>query len=42
MQIFNVNIPPGDTSLDHRHDRDIVTVSMTGGTEIRIQNTEQP
>jgi hypothetical protein len=38
MRIFDVNIPPGDTSLDHRHDRDIVTVSMTGGTETRIQN----
>ena len=42
MRIFDVNIPPGATSLDHRHDRDIVTVSMTGGTEIRIQNTGQP
>jgi hypothetical protein len=42
MRIFDVNIPPGDTSLDHRHDHDIVTVSMTGGTEIRIQNTGQP
>jgi len=42
MRIFDVNLPPGETSLDHRHDRDIVTVSMTGGTEIRIQNTGQP
>jgi len=42
MRIFDVNIPPGETSLDHRHDRDIVTVSMTGGTEIRTQNTGQP
>lgn len=42
MRIFDVNIPPGDQTLDHRHDRDIVTVSMAGGTEIRIQNTEQP
>ena len=42
MRIFDVNIPPGETSLDHRHDRDIVTVSMTGGTEIRTQNTAQP
>jgi hypothetical protein len=41
MRIFDVNIPPGDASLDHRHDRDIVTVSMTGGTETRIQNTGQ-
>jgi len=42
MRIFDVNLPPGETSLDHRHDRDIVTVSMTGGTEIRTQNTGQP
>ena len=42
MRILDVNIPPGDTSLDHRHDFDIVTVSMTGGTEIRVRNTGQP
>ena len=42
MRILNVNIPPGDTSLDHLHDRDIVTVSMTGGTETRVQNAGQP
>ena len=42
MRILDINIPPGDTTLDHRHDRDIVTVSMTGGTETRVQNTGQP
>jgi hypothetical protein len=41
MRILDVNIPPGDTSLDHLHDRDIVTVSMTGGTETRVQNAGQ-
>ena len=41
LRILDVNIPPGDTSLDHRHDRDIATVSMSGGTETRIQNTGQ-
>ena len=42
MRIIDVNIPPGDTTLDHLHDRDIVTVSMAGGTAIRIQNGDQP
>jgi hypothetical protein len=42
MRIFDVNIPPGDTTLDHGHDRDIVTVSMGGGAEIRIQSPGQP
>jgi quercetin dioxygenase-like cupin family protein len=41
MRIFDVNIPPGETSADHRHERDIVTVSMTG-TEIRVQDAGQP
>ena len=37
LRILDVNIPPGDKSLDHRHDLDIVTVSMTSGTNTRIQ-----
>ena len=36
LRILDVNIPPGDASLDHRHDLDIVTVSMTDGTTTRI------
>ena len=42
VRIIDVNIPPGDTSLDHRHDLDIVTVSMSGGTNTRIQTGNQP
>jgi hypothetical protein len=42
LRILDVNIPPGDTSLDHRHDADIVTVSMNAGTNTRLQNTGQP
>jgi len=42
LRILDVNVPPGDTSLDHRHDFDIVTVSMTGGTDTRLQSTGQP
>lgn len=37
LRILDVNIPPGDTSLDHRHDFDIVTVSMNDGPETRSQ-----
>src|SRR5688572_17573465 len=42
LRILDVNIPPGDTSLDHRHDLDIVTVSMTSGTNTRLQTGSQP
>ena len=42
LRILDVNIPPGDTSLDHRHDLDIVTVSMTTGTNTRISSGSQP
>ena len=42
LRIIDVNIPPGDKSLDHRHDLDIVTVSMTNGTTTRIQSGGQP
>jgi len=42
LRIIDVNIPPGDKSLDHRHDLDIVTVSMTAGTMVRIQTGGQP
>jgi hypothetical protein len=42
LRIIDVNIPPGDKSLDHRHDLDIVTVSMTDGTPTRVQSSGQP
>lgn len=42
LRILDVNIPPGESSLDHRHDLDIVTVSMTSGTSTRIQSGSQP
>jgi hypothetical protein len=42
LRILDVNIPPGDKSLDHRHDLDIATVSMTTGTTTRVQSTGQP
>lgn len=39
LRVLDVNIPPGGTTLDHRHDFDIVTVSMTSGTRTRLQPT---
>ena len=42
LRILDVNIPPGDKSLDHRHDLDIATVSMTMGTTTRVQSGSQP
>src|SRR5262245_49228596 len=42
LRILDVNIPPGEKSLDHRHELDIATVSMTVGTTTRIQTGAQP
>lgn len=42
LRILDVNIPAGDTSLDHRHDLDIATVSMSQGTNTRIQTGKEP
>jgi len=42
LRILDVNIPPGDKSLDHRHELDIATVSMTMGTTTKVQSGNQP
>ena len=42
FRVLDVNVPVGDSTLDHRHERDIVTVSMTGGTRTRITSPGQP
>lgn len=39
LRILDVRIPPGEMSLDHRHEFDIVTLSMNGGTATRAQPT---
>ena len=36
FRILDVRVPPGESTLDHRHDHDIVTVSMNAGTATRI------
>jgi hypothetical protein len=41
FRILDVRVPPGDTTLDHLHDRDIVTVSMNEGADTRIQSQGQ-
>ena len=42
FRILDVNVPPGDTTLDHLHEFDIATVSMTNGTDTRLQSSGQP
>jgi len=42
LRIIDVNIPAGDKSLDHRHELDIATISMSQGTNARIQTGTQP
>ena len=37
LRILSVNVPPGQMTLEHRHEFDISTVSMTSGTETRVQ-----
>ena len=41
LRILDVNIPPKETTLDHVHDHDIVTVSMGGETTTRTQSPGQ-
>lgn len=42
FRILDVNIPGGATSLDHRHDHDIATISIAPGTPTRVQTPGQP
>jgi len=37
FRILDVRIPPGETTLDHTHEHDMVTVSMAGGAPTRTQ-----
>jgi len=42
FRIMDVNVPGGEATLDHSHDRDIVTVAMSNGAEVRTQAAGQP
>ena len=42
FRILDVRIPPGETTLDHTHEHDVVTVAMTSGAETRTQSPGQP
>jgi quercetin dioxygenase-like cupin family protein len=37
MRILSVDIAPGQTTTEHRHEYDIATISMNDGTETRTQ-----
>jgi len=36
FRVLDVRVDPGDSTADHRHDHDIVTVSMNAGTPTRL------
>ena len=42
FRIMDVNVPPGESTLEHSHDRDLVTVAMSDGAEARAQAAGQP
>jgi quercetin dioxygenase-like cupin family protein len=42
FRILDVNVPPGDMTLDHTHEFDLVTVAMSGGAATRTQSPGQP
>ena len=42
LRILNVEVPVGQSTADHRHERDIVTVSINAGTRTRIASPAQP
>ena len=42
FRILDVNVPPGETTLEHSHSAASVTISMTNGTDTRIQSPGQP
>ena len=41
FRILDVRVAPGESTLDHRHEHDIVTVSMNTGTATRIVSAGQ-
>jgi len=42
LRILAVNVAPGEASLDHRHDFDVATVSLSNGTSTREQVPGKP
>jgi hypothetical protein len=42
LRIIDVNIPPGTKTLDHQHELDIATISMSNGTTTRVSGGGQP
>jgi hypothetical protein len=43
FRILNIDVPARETTLEHKHERDMVTVSiMTNGTDTRVQLPGQP
>jgi predicted metal-dependent enzyme (double-stranded beta helix superfamily) len=41
FRIMDVNVPPGEMTLEHSHSLDIVTIAMSNGAETRAQSPGQ-
>jgi quercetin dioxygenase-like cupin family protein len=41
FRIMDVNVPPGETTLDHSHSLDLATIAMSNNAETRVQSTGQ-
>jgi quercetin dioxygenase-like cupin family protein len=37
FRIMDVNVPPGEATLEHSHDLDVATIAMSDGAETRVQ-----
>ena len=42
LRILDVTLPPGETTLNHSHDRDVATIAMSNGATTRMQLPGQP
>jgi len=42
FRIMDVNVPPGEMTLEHSHSLDIATIAMSNGAETRAQSPGQP
>jgi hypothetical protein len=42
LRVLDLRVATGEATLDHRHEFDIVTVSMSAGTRTRVKSAGQP
>lgn len=42
LRVMSVEIAPGATTVEHRHEFDVATISMNAGTPTRVQTSGKP